>query len=128
MFYSSFLRRYIFQLTVFCSSQGNSDHFGDNSLTTIFFGVLDGKLLNQNPTNNSIKNFGNLCTIQRIFFEGVLDPEDYCQGSLFYRKFSEISTALGISATIIHLPNNYWGISPTPDSSKDTFHQMSATQ
>ena len=45
-----------------------------------------------------------------------------------YRKFSEISAALGISATIIHLQNNYWGISPTPDPSKDTFHQISATK
>ena len=44
-----------------------------------------------------------------------------------YRKFSEISATLGNSATIINLPNNYWGNSPTPDSSKDTFHQKSAT-
>ena len=45
-----------------------------------------------------------------------------------YRKFSEISAALGNSATIINLPNNYWGNSPTPNSSKDTFHQKSATK
>ena len=45
-----------------------------------------------------------------------------------YRKFSEISTALGISATIIHIQNNYWRNLPTPDSSKDTFHQKSATK
>ena len=31
-----------------------------------------------------------------------------------YRKFSEISAALENSATIINLPNNYWGNSPTP--------------
>ena len=31
-----------------------------------------------------------------------------------YLKFSEISAALGNSATIINLPNNYWGNSPTP--------------
>ena len=31
-----------------------------------------------------------------------------------YRKFSEISAALGNSATIINLPNNYWGNSPPP--------------
>ena len=46
---------------------------------------------------------------------------DYC-------KFSQISAALGNSATIIHLQNNYWGISPTPDSSKDTFYQKPATK
>ena len=45
-----------------------------------------------------------------------------------YRKFSEISAALGNSATIINLQNNYWGNSPTPDLSKDTFHQKSATK
>ena len=33
-----------------------------------------------------------------------------------YRKFSEISAALGNSATIINLPNNYLENSPTPDS------------
>ena len=37
-----------------------------------------------------------------------------------YRKFSQILATLGISATIINLQNNYWGISPTPDPSKDT--------
>ena len=31
-----------------------------------------------------------------------------------YRKFSEISAALGNSATVINQPNNYWGNSPTP--------------
>ena len=45
-----------------------------------------------------------------------------------YRKFSKISAALGNSATIINLPNNYWGNLPIPDSSKDTFHQKSATK
>ena len=45
-----------------------------------------------------------------------------------YRKVSEISAALGNSATIINSQNNYWGNSPTPDSSKDTFHQKSATK
>ena len=48
--------------------------------------------------------------------------------NLAYRKFSEISAALGNSATIINLPNNYWGNSPTPDSSKDTLRQKSATK
>ena len=51
-------------------------------------------------------------------------PEAY----IHYRKFSEISAALGISATIINLQNNYWGISPTPDPSKDTLHQILATK
>ena len=45
-----------------------------------------------------------------------------------YRKFLEISAALGNSATMINLPNNYWGNSPTPDSSRDTFRQKSATK
>ena len=45
-----------------------------------------------------------------------------------YRKVSEISAALGNSTTIINLPNDYWGNSATPDSSKDTFHQKSATK
>ena len=45
-----------------------------------------------------------------------------------YRKVSEISAALGNSATIINSQNKYWGNSPTPDSSKDTFHQKSATK
>ena len=45
-----------------------------------------------------------------------------------YRKVSEISAALGNSATIIKSQNNYWGNSATPNPSKDTFHQMSATQ
>ena len=48
--------------------------------------------------------------------------------SFIYRKFLDISAALGNSATIINLPYNYWGNSPTPDSSKDTFHQKSATK
>ena len=39
-----------------------------------------------------------------------------------YRKISEINAALGVSATIIYLQNNYWGISPIPDPSKDRFH------
>ena len=47
---------------------------------------------------------------------------------IYYRKTSEISAALGNSATIINLPNDYWGNSATPDSSKDTFHQKSATK
>ena len=47
---------------------------------------------------------------------------------MWYRKFSEISAALGNSTTIINLPNNYWENSPTPDSSKDTFHQKSTTK
>ena len=46
----------------------------------------------------------------------------YIQNGM-YRKFSAISAALGNSATIINLPNDYWGNSPTPDSSKDTFRQ-----
>ena len=45
-----------------------------------------------------------------------------------YRKFSEISAALGNLATIILEQNNYWGISPTPDPSKDTFRQISANK
>ena len=46
----------------------------------------------------------------------------------YYRKFSKISTALGNSATIIHKQRYYWGISPTPDPSKDTFRQISANK
>ena len=61
----------------------------------------------------------------------LLEKSDYiclCVYIYIYRKLSQISAALGNSATIINLPNNYWGISPTPDSSKDTFHQNSATK
>ena len=50
------------------------------------------------------------------------------QHDRIYRKVSEISAALGNSATIINSQNNYWGNSPIPDSSKDTFHQKSATK
>ena len=35
--------------------------------------------------------------------------ERQCSKYLYYRKFSEIVAALGNSATIINLPNNYWG-------------------
>ena len=46
----------------------------------------------------------------------------------YYRKFSQISAALGILTTIIDLQNNNQGILPTPDPSKDKFHQMSTTK
>ena len=52
----------------------------------------------------------------------------FCSEKTEYRKVSEISAALGNSATIIKSQNNYWGNSDTPNPSKDTFHQMSATQ
>ena len=45
-----------------------------------------------------------------------------------YPKFSQISAALGISATIIILRNNYWGILTSPYQPEDKLHQMSATQ
>ena len=53
---------------------------------------------------------------------------NYSRHNQLYRKFSEISAALGISATIINVQNNYLGISPTLDPSKDLFHQKSATK
>ena len=65
--------------------------------------------------------------IDQMGHPGVLVPFSECLKAT-YHKFSKISTALGILATIIHLQNNYRGISPIPDSSKGTFHQISATK
>ena len=42
-----------------------------------------------------------------------------------YCKFSEILAALGILATMINLQDNYWGISPIHDPSKDNLPSVS---
>ena len=72
-----------------------------------------------------LKDPQELFVKRRKFLPGSWFPS--CD-DMTYRKFSEILAALGNSATIIHKQNNYWGISPTPDPSKDTFRQISANK
>ena len=73
-----------------------------------------------------ISSYCKMCILPTLQSRVFVCCEQYKHGT--YRKVSEISAALGNSATIIKSQNNYWGNSATPNPSKDTFHQMSATQ
>ena len=64
----------------------------------------------------------------RATAEAAKQLAEVVQQKFTYRKFSQISAALEISATIIISQNNYWGILATLDQPEDTLHQMSATQ
>ena len=73
-----------------------------------------------NSSERGMKPYPILIDREAIHWQSVLRA---ISPWTIYRNFSEISAALGISATIINLQNNYRGISHTPDPSIDYIYR-----